>query len=202
MSRYPAAPADFAAYAPGKTFAQLMKRYSVGWRTVTRWRNETGTRGYDPSIDPFVRRYAYPLPDDFREIAAITSDRALGRHYGRDHKTIKRWRREVGIPSPGRRKIVDGKPSKPAVTLVRPTAGNVALPARSLQRAPLITGREAEAAQHLRRFYPAVYRCAEGGRADPKGEFWRIGNTVMKPSELVAKAHAKGWDPEAWRRVA
>jgi hypothetical protein len=48
----------------------------------------------------------------------------------------------------------------------------------------------------------AVYRCTETGRADPKGKFWRFGNAVLTPDELIARAERKGWDPEEWRRVA
>lgn len=45
-----------------------------------------------------------------------------------------------------------------------------------------------EAADALRRERFVVFRCDDRGRADQKGEFWRLGNTLLTPDELLQRA--------------
>jgi hypothetical protein len=192
-------PADFREFAPGKTIQQLKTHYRVGENAVQRWRKLCDIKPV-PKTGPAADARRVPAPEDlaerYRELGSMSK---LQAHYKRDFNTVKRWVVEAGLPV-----NKSGWPAtlKSTITLVRPTNGHVALPARSLQRAPLITGREQEAAQHLRRFYPAVYRCAETGRADPKGTHWRIGNAVVEGGELLERAYRRGFDPDGWRRVA
>lgn len=66
---------------------------------------------------------------------------------------------------------------------------------RQRERATLIRFYQHDAADFLRKFSP-IYRCNERGRADV-GEgakrFWRYGNVILTPDELMQRAAAKGW---------
>jgi hypothetical protein len=69
-------------------------------------------------------------------------------------------------------------------------------------QAARLAGYDVEAAvDHLRRFGPVV-RCTPAGGFDPKGRHWRRGSAVLTAAEIVERALAKGWTPDAWRRVA
>jgi hypothetical protein len=187
-------PADFKTFAPGRTINSLQKHYGVAERAIKRWRDQTGVRLYDPAIDPRPRK-GCAIPDGFADIAARESDRALARLYDRDPKTIRRWRGLCGIE---RKKSAPKVKPQPAVQSIR---GRFTAPAGMGVIPGPKAGVEEDAAQHLRRIC-AVYRCTETGRADLKGKFWRVGNAVLSPDELIARARAKAWDPDAWRRVA
>ena len=45
-----------------------------------------------------------------------------------------------------------------------------------------------DAADVLRAERWAVYRCDEKGKADLKGRYWRAGNVILSPDDLLAKA--------------
>jgi hypothetical protein len=47
-----------------------------------------------------------------------------------------------------------------------------------------------------------VYRCNDDGTANPKGHKWRYGTVILSSDDLLAKAYRKGFDPDAWRRLA
>lgn len=179
-------PADFAEKARTLSIRKLAELYSTSETTVCKWRKAHGIGGGPSSIANAIAARLIPVPVDFADRAPGQSTNALCRIYGRTEKTVKRWRRETGIV---------------AVAYVQPVKSRVVLPGRSLNRAPQLTGREQEAAQHLRR-WAAVYRCAETGRAEANGTHWRIGNAIVSPSELIERAERRGWDPEEWRRVA
>ncbi len=45
-----------------------------------------------------------------------------------------------------------------------------------------------EAAGVIQRERFAVYRCEDNGKANPNGKFWRVGNVVLTPDELLERA--------------
>jgi len=56
------------------------------------------------------------------------------------------------------------------------------------------------AAQYLQR-WGEVIRCDDEGRPDPRGSFWRVYGRVRTDTEVIERAEAKGWRPDAWREV-
>ena len=47
-----------------------------------------------------------------------------------------------------------------------------------------------------------VFRIDDKGKPSPKGNMWRYGTTRLTADEMFAKATRKGFDPDAWRRLA
>jgi transposase len=204
-SRFKSAPADFAEQAAKLTRRGLRMHYGTSWRLIDRWTEETGCQ-------PVVNETPIPVlevPEDFAAVAPTKSLTELTKHYRRGVKTVKRWLAETGVaplvPKPGprtKRKYAPRAPKPAPEPRVKSVKGRVILPAAARQAAPLI-GRENEAAQHLRRHFPCVFRCTKSGTADQKGSLWRVGNAQpLTPDELLAKARRWGWDPDAWQRIA
>jgi hypothetical protein len=67
-----ACPSDFVDHARGKTNRQLAEKYSVGEKTITRWRKETGCTA---SIKPFTSA-ALPKPQVPSISAGLASEAA------------------------------------------------------------------------------------------------------------------------------
>jgi hypothetical protein len=180
-------PADFAEIAPTRRVVDLAAHYGCARAAVYRWLA-------DAAIAPPERHDKRKVPADFRERAQSSSKAALGRHYSIHVKVIERWLRETGVrPQRG----TPGRKAAPQPSRVH--TFNKQAPRRAA--APL-AGRDEEAAQYLRRRFPSVHHCTESGAADPKGKFWRVGLKVLTAEDLVAKAQARGWDPDEWRRIA
>lgn len=47
-----------------------------------------------------------------------------------------------------------------------------------------------------------VFRIDDTGQPNAKGELWRYGTTRLTTEQMMAKAYRKGFDPDAWRRLA
>jgi hypothetical protein len=179
-----------------------MRHYGASDRTIKRWRDETGIRLYDRDRDPVITRVVAQMPRDFPARAPHFSDRELGRQYGHGSKVIRRWREEAGI---ARTNVPPTRSRRPGGTnhhRIKLVPGQVSLPAFRNMTPALPGGREQDAAQHLRKHFPAVFRCDEAGRYDPKGSGWLVGAKVLTPAEMIAKAELKGWRADAWRELA
>lgn len=74
-------------------------------------------------------------------------------------------------------------------------------PRRTRQETKAALSYAGEAAEYLKKYGP-VTRCNEAGRFDPKGSMWRRGSTVLTDDEVIERAVAKGFDREAWRKLA
>lgn len=186
-------PEDFAQQAASKSQKELREHYSVSWEICRRWYKEAGI----PPAPRSVRPEYIPAPADFVEMCAKLYPAALARHYGVSHEKISRWIADTGaLPRAYRR------PKPQPIKRAKPSPkGRMALPAAPRQAAAP-SGQEEEAAQFLRRFYPFVFHCNERGGANLKGKFWRCGNTVLTPEELIERAKRKGWNPSAWMEIA
>lgn len=183
-----AIPDDFADHASLPN-AVLKRRYSVGETLLLKWRKAIG-------LSPSRRRPRglKPIPEGFHQFASVMSLPELQAKYNAGEATVRRWRKEIGAKGLPHRK------SRHPRQLRNPTPGQVFI-AQANNHAAMKAGREEEAAQHLRRFC-AVYRCGERGGADTKGGFWRVGNAVLTAAELMERAVRRGWDPDAWSRLA
>lgn len=189
----PPIPADFRSKVDRYSRKALERVYGVSWRTVRRWLREIQGIPCRHRIDKRL------LPDDFAKLAPTMTKAELGRHYGVHIDIIYRWMRETGA-EPKRYSRPKRPVREPVVHSFTVKRGPGRPP--SVKRATQRAGQEEDAAQHLRRFYPWVHRSNPRGGADQKGKFWRCGNAVLAPSELLARAEAKGWSPDAWRDLA
>ncbi|HEU4805189.1 MAG TPA: hypothetical protein VFS91_05180 [Nitrobacter sp.] len=144
-----------------------------------------------------------PIPADFATQALTMTKHALADHYRTHWSTVQRWAEESGIAP----YVRQPKP-KPEKRIPRPNGYAGPNPAFA-SRLPHDTSIEGQAADFLRQETRAIiYRCNERGAvpdlpmrragrehvADRSGlKFWRIGNTVVTPEELIARARRRGW---------
>ena len=172
-------PDDFAEKAKVCPRVKLEQIYGVGHNVIRRWCKIAG-------VAPLscVR----PVPDDFAERAATSLKQQMRVHYNVGHDTIQRWLDEAGIEAlqynrPRREKgprVGSSPRPEPLRSQLKPYT-----PTQARERH---RDRFDMAADDLRRNRWVVYRCDDRGRADLKGKFWRAGNTILTPDELLARA--------------
>lgn len=166
-------PADFTERAKELNRTELRMHYRATTATVYRWIKEAGVGHLIPP--PKGTR---PLPDDFAELAKVMTCFGLEKHYNCSSDTVKRWTRESGVtPISQWEKPRQRKPQK--------------LPERRLKPVmvtPRVRSMYDEAAEALRRDRWAVFRCDERGRYSLAGDFWRVGNVICTPDELLQRA--------------
>lgn len=168
------APQDFTAMAPAMSKEQLRDHYGIGCKVLKRWIAETGAK---PRIGPQVRRV---LPEGFARVAPTLTFTELQAHYSVSKGVVSRWLQETG--------------TSPLRTIAAPAKqagkGNIR-PSRGNGRSNLVQFRAPSdhdfAADELRRFCP-VSRCDERGVYAQGGNFWRVGNVICTPDELLARA--------------
>lgn len=160
-------------FDPARPLKQSAKLHGISVGTAHKWRVKMG---YKPD------RADLWSEEDIRRLKSLYSNGSLNSiaaTLGRTVSSVKSKAVNLGL---------------------RRATGNF-----SPDRAPQIRGRvqgQADmAAQHLQKFAP-VFRCDERGEANPKGEFWRYGNTILTESEMLERAERKGWDANAWKRLA
>jgi len=146
-------PADFAAWAKGKTAAQIRAHYRCSGATVLKWRKMAGL----PATPAFRMRGS--APDGFAEVAARMYLTEAMEHFKIAYRTARRWYAECGI-----------EPQKAPPT-PRPTQSRIALPYNAVKRAELDPSTASHAAQHLRRIFPSVHR-ADIRLNETGGETW------------------------------
>lgn len=223
MSRYKRPmPDDFAEVSAKQSVKAMRSHYIAGERTITRWLAEIGkSRGGPPR--------SMPVPDDYAELAAKYHAEHLKRHYDVSGNVIERWTRDSGIkPVSGVKRAPPADFAQVAPTMTRSAMmGHYKADIRTITRWCEETGVQArqwanntpppprswrpnmsptrsrvdyglsitrtisiydQAADTLRRERWAVYRCTEKGRQDEAGTFWRVGNVVCTPAELLERA--------------
>lgn len=191
------APGDFAKNAATMSQSKLMRHYCASHRMIQRWSKETGA---EPKLG--ARYSRHPIPDDFTTLALVTTKVGLVRHYGVHNHTVARWLRLTQIEPPAwERPRKEKAPRQKATRTSRPAAFRTPKQAHSFDTLRRETTTDGLAADHLRRFC-AVYRCNERGRADQDGAWWRYGNAILTPAELIARAERHGFDAQEWRRLA
>lgn len=166
-------PDDFAKMAKTMNRYQLVKHYKTSDKAVVRWSNESG-------VMP-VRTTYRPVPADWEILCSTHTAAELTRLLHADIKVIKRWIKETEIePVPYDRKTMQAPPPrKPFKQIGSPHKAIISSKPRSIWD---------DAADVLRAERWIVFRCGEGGAADVKGKFWRVGNTVATPDEMLARA--------------
>jgi hypothetical protein len=176
-------PLDFGNMARIMCREELKRHYGRSWQTIGRWFRMSGLTPIKATYKP--PHNARPVPNDFRQLAAVMVKTELLAHYKASYETVNRWLNEAGVSA---------KVWRPQV-YIRPTSerSHVPIPSRGLgndRRPERAYGPEDRAADVLRRYGP-VYRCDERGRMDVKGSLWRFGMVICDGKELQARAARK-----------
>lgn len=179
-------PDDFVAMANRMHRMELGRHYGRSHSTIDRWLLRTGVKAIrSPSLTPINRR---PMPDDFAAVAPTMIKSELMHHYVCRDETLKRWLQEAGVEAkkykpPIRETTYRPMPKqKPGFYSMVPRA---AMPKLWIEKS---YSEHDRAADVLRRNRWIVYRCDEKGLAKEKGRFWRCGNVICTPEELLERA--------------
>ena len=168
-------PDDYVASARHLHTAALCAQYGVSDTVVRRWAKMTGQWPSKCATSHNSR----PVPDDFAQIAPTMTIAEMQRHYNAHWDgTVRRWMRETGIAAK--------KPRYNPQNNFRPQRGSGQIIQLSHNRSMFD-----DAADVLRRERFAVYRCDDRGRAMQQGAFWRVGNVICTPDELLMRADRK-----------
>lgn len=174
-------PDDLAERMNGSSKAALCRHYGVGVDRMNSWLKTLVT---GPAY--LQTRPRRPIPDDFAEVGPTLTISEMKRAYTADYDTVKRWCNERDVVPA----TYDYTKTPPPRTFT--FRGH----AQTLRHADLRTiTMYDEAADILRRERFIVFRCDARGRANPKGDFWRSGNTLLTPDELLQRA-------QKYRKVA
>jgi hypothetical protein len=173
-------PDDFAKWAKRENMMSLRARYRRAETVIRRWLKESGLKLCG------LRR---SVPADIEERAKEMHPTALARHYDCDIRLLRRWLGITGV-----------KPIayQPPPAQPRPQARVAYIGPKIKMVVPPRDGSlHGDAADHLRRYAP-VHRCDERGQFAHDGDFWRYGNAILTPDDLLRRAEAKGWQAERW----
>ena len=165
-------PADFLQVAPGKPQNWLKQHYRTSLKCVVRWQKETGVERCNGGPPPPKARR--PVPDDFAEIARTRYFNDLIKHYRTGQNVVRRWIKESGV-----------QPGKKLAANLLERAGQPWVSKLTDMRQKTIYD---DAADELRRNRWIVYRCTHKGVYSKKGDYWRVGNIVCTPDELLQRA--------------
>ena len=180
-------PDGFAHLAKSLTVRALVLHYTASDAAVLRWLAEAGMERVKPVPH---NRGGKPIPDDFTQIAPHRKNRDLMFQYSVGNETIKRWRRETGCSSPGKRDPAKAKP-KP---VNKPKRGYVYFGGpKPAPLNPVDSSLAYSAARHLMRDYKPVCRLTT---IKPKGDkdLWVVGRNTLTTAELLSKAESRGFN--------
>lgn len=196
-------PDDFRAIQADQTIVELAGRYGVSTDMIDRWRREVGGKSVDKQGPPA----------DFADRWATMSLIHLRKHYRIGSIKAASWIKELGLSrAPGKpiRSKAKPKPEKVARARSKPVKAIAPkkLPALGHRVTQLVApsrGNGEAAATYLQSNRGggwSVFRCDEAGRQLQGGKFWRVGRMVLPDAEVIAMAERKGFDPDAWKRIA
>lgn len=186
------APPDFLEIGPTLTITDCQRHWGVSERVAQRWYRTAGIR--PAKYIPTGHKIDDPVPEGFAADARRMCPRDLQRKYHRGRLKVILWLSECGIePTPRDQSAIMRRywQARPPAPKKRPPP--VIRPQHVWKPIPGPDGSlHGQAAQFMRQ-YAAVYRARESGRADQQGEFYRYGNVILTPDELLQRAEAKGW---------
>ncbi len=186
-------PLDFVAIATGNTIHALCKHYRAAYPTIQRWVDETGAKIVQD-------KRVHSLPFNFAGLCAKHTVTEIARIQDVDRKVVARWVAQTGITPIAYDRDGKNHHEKRKAT-PRPDTRNKARAPKQVKNlsqlgAPTKFHHQDNriktifdhAADVIRAERWAVFRCREAGGYDEKGEFWRIGNAVYTPDELLQRA--------------
>lgn len=179
---YKPMPSDFPKYAL-ETIAQLCQRYGVSKTKVADWRREIGIANLKTKWTPERLQIV-------RDNWGVRSTTQIADMIGCDRKALVRQANRMGLKA---------TPKAPARTGWHFDLGPRQFDGRKAK------GIADEAADFIRDHdRTCVYRVDREGKPNPKANFWKygFGSLVLTEAELIAKAERKGWDRDAWKKLA
>lgn len=177
-------PDDFHQLAPVNSINFLHRHYVADERVIKRWLRETGLEPATVYIKRPDKRIA--MPEEFAEVAPGMTQRELAKRYKCARDVIRQWLEIAGIASKGRnQRKPRSEYTKSAPRRTFEFRGHAGLLVLRDMRSRSIYD---EAADLLRRHDFRINRCDERGRYDANGSFWRSGNTLLTPDELLQRA--------------
>lgn len=183
-------PDDFKSVGHTMTIGAAASRYRTGERIIMRWHREAGTMPVSQAAERALR--AMPIPDDWHHQTSQLTRAELRTLYRVSEWTIDKWLKRTGckaVPA------MTYNPGQPRSNNVTPTRGRAAF-----AKTERVTGTDDFAADTLRRNRWVVYRCDDRGLANERGKFWRVGNTLATPEQLIARAAR--YEPQLVERMA
>ena len=172
-------PADFPELFFTMSQVAICKHYKTSNRTLQRWIDEAGLRGKKPKVPG----NKIPAPDDFVGKAPHMTKHALRNHYKVGLETIQRWLDENNVSPAAYDPVVARQKQLMRLQAARAKNGHgVKVSDRSYSIYD-------EAADILRRERWVVFRCYKTGIFSNRGDYWRVGNVVCTPAELLERAN-------------
>jgi transposase len=170
-------PVDFLEYLGAHSQEDTAAHFRLNISTVQRWARQLGFQRTDPLT---VSKGQPPAWWD-HDVPNMTRDEVMRRaRVGRTVAT--RWAMETGVCWKRQTGITFSHKHKP-----QPPKVDMSLAGR--------------AADYLRPRWPS-HRCTEDGQQDINGSFWRFGSAILTGDEVIARAERRGFDPQAWARIA
>lgn len=163
-------PADFVAVSERCTSRDAVaEHYRVSATLVARWEADAGYRR--PS------HRAVPIPADFAAVAPTMTKAHLVRHYRVSETTVCKWIAACGAAP---------------MTMAQWRRALAGVGGCDMAANDQFRAREChEIAANVLRRYAAVFRCDARGKACPGGGYYRVGNAIITPDELLARAERK-----------
>jgi hypothetical protein len=178
-------PANLHSMAKAMTTRALAEHYGVSTKMILSWARAIGVK---PKVPRQVS--TRPVPLDFTDNASRETIWGLRKIYGCGEKTIERWLAETGVKAQIYIPVPPVNTRRPK--LQKQQNGKISVSrmgsAERVFHGKKLSSDHDVAADTLRRERWIVYRCDDRGRAAENGKFWRCGNLVLTPDELLAKA--------------
>jgi hypothetical protein len=180
-------PDDFDAIQNRHTIAELRVIYSASSCTISRWFRLSG------AVHDRARKPAPPkaprAPKGFAAYAAVESKAALMARYEIAHKRLTDWLAEVGVTPP----LWKADARKPRVKTV--SFGRMGRLPHVSERVA-VTSIYEQARDYLATALRCpIYRCDfPSGSPNQTGHYWRVGNVIVPPADLLDRAKRKGFD--------
>lgn len=171
-------PDDFESVSVGQSVHALVSHYHAGYGVVARWFQEIG-------VSPPKGQAMRGIPENWLELARANTKAGVIKIMKVDGNTVRRWERQTGITCSAYVPVKKPRPSQAKAKVHNFSNIGMAHKTTFHTRPSSIWD---DAAATLRAERWITFRCSEGGAANPNGKFWRVGNTVLTPEELLAKA--------------
>ena len=169
-------PEAFREAAKTMTRKELIAYFRIGEHRFASLVRSTGAK---PVPHQRGGKHFKSAPDGFAEAASTKTIRELALQFRAGRTAVRRWIAELGV-TPAKRDYV-----KQVKAPAKAIGANAIYRSLATTRTTTIYD---DAADMLRRERWIVFRATENGKADPQGQWWRVGNVVVTPDELIQRA--------------
>lgn len=191
-------PANLAELAHGKNLRELAKIIGMTSEYLGHRLQQEAPAVYEHCRANSRRQK--PIPDDFAEVGMMLSTSRLAAHYKTGESTIKRWCQMM--PLEWQRERAAGM-QKRSATLNKPAHSRAKMTWAPVARIPEAAGDMAsQAARYLQRFYSNVFNVGKVYGKKALEDTYAVGTLRMHRDDMIALAEERGFDINAWRKVA